>query len=110
MVEIMAVIRPNRTSATKDALIEVGYPGYTCHKAVGRGKKPVNIKLADGSTIRTSLVTKRVLSIVVPDSAEEKVVNAIMEANCTDNPGDGKIFVSHIEKSYSVHTKKYETD
>lgn len=106
MVEIMAIIRPNKLAQTKRQLIETGYPGFTCHKAMGRGKKPVAFLLADGTKIRTNLVTKRVLDIVVPDEAEDKVVKAIMDVNSTGNPGDGKIFISKIEKSYRVRTRK----
>lgn len=38
MKEIMAVIRPNMTNATKDALEAAGFPAYTCTKVRGRGK------------------------------------------------------------------------
>lgn len=106
MVEILAVIRPNRLADTKKKLIEVGYPGFTCHRAMGRGKKPVNFMLADGTSVRTNLVNKRVLNIMVPDEVEDEVVKAIIEVNSTGNPGDGKIFVSRIEKSYKVRTRK----
>lgn len=105
MVEIMAIIRPNNLARTKEKLIETGYPGYTCYKAQGRGKKPVSFLLADGSSIRTNLVTKRVLSIIVPEEAQESVIRAIIEVNSTGNPGDGKIFVLPVEKSYRVRTR-----
>lgn len=103
MIEIIAVIRPNKTSATKQALIEVGHPGYTCIKAVGRGKKPVDILLEDGSYLQTKLVIKRVFLIVVEDEAKDQVIQAIMNANSTGNQGDGKIFVTRIIDSYQVH-------
>ena len=35
MKEIMAVIRPNMTNATKDALEAAGFPAYTCTKVRG---------------------------------------------------------------------------
>lgn len=106
MVEILAIIRPNRLADTKKKLIETGYPGFTCHKAMGRGKKPVAFMLADGSEIRTNLVNKRILNIMVPDEVEDEVVKAIMDANCTENPGDGKIFICPVEKSYNVRTRR----
>lgn len=109
MVEIIAIIRPNRLSETKQKLIEAGYPGYTCHRAMGRGKKPVDFLLADGTKIRTNLVSKRILNIMVPDEGRMEVIKAIMAANSTGNPGDGKIFVCPVEKSYNVRTRK-QTD
>lgn len=110
MVEIFAVIRPQRLADTKRKLIEIGYPAFTCHKAMGRGKKPVAFLLADGNTIRTTLVNKRILNIVVPDEAEQEVVKAIMDANSMGNPGDGKIFVCPIEKSYKVRSRTETTE
>lgn len=110
MVEILAIIRPQRLAATKKKLIETGYPGFTCHKAMGRGKKPVAFLLADGTTVRTNLVGKRVLNIMVPDEAEDEVVKAIIDVNSTGNPGDGKIFVIPIEKSYRVRTRRLDNE
>lgn len=110
MVEILAIIRPNRLNDTKRKLIETGYPGFTCQRAMGRGKKPVSFMLADGSKIRTELVNKRVLNIIVCDKAQDNVVKAIMEANCYGEPGDGKIFVCPIEKTYRVRTRTETAD
>ncbi|MDD2978978.1 MAG: P-II family nitrogen regulator [Hespellia sp.] len=106
MVEIIAIIRPTKLAETKRRLIEAGYPGYTCQKAMGRGKKPVAFLLADGTKIRTNLVTKRILNIMVPDEGKNEVVKALMDANSTGNPGDGKIFICPVEKSYNVRTRK----
>lgn len=106
MVEICAIIRPQRLADTKRKLIEVGHPGFTCHKAMGRGKRPVDFLLADGSTVKSSLVNKRILSIVVEDEAQKDVVKAIIDVNSTGTPGDGKIFVCPIEKSYNVRGRK----
>ncbi len=103
MVEIMAIIRPNKTAATKQALIDIGYPGYTCIKAVGRGKKPVRLQLEDGTVLLSKLVIKRVFLIVVEEAAREALIKAIMDVNYTGNPGDGKIFISRVCGSYNVH-------
>ncbi|MFI3172779.1 MAG: P-II family nitrogen regulator [Eubacteriales bacterium] len=105
MVEIFAIIRPQSLTETKDKLVEIGYPAFTCIQAKGRGKKPVDFLLADGTQIRTSLVSKRVLILVVPRSVHKEVIKAIMSVNSTGNPGDGKIFVSQVEKTYRVRSR-----
>ncbi|MDD8049094.1 MAG: P-II family nitrogen regulator [Thomasclavelia sp.] len=103
MIEIIAIIRPNKTSATKQALIDVGLPGYTCIKAFGRGKKPVDISLPDGTTISTKLMNKRVFLIVVPNESKEEVIKTILKVNSTGLPGDGKIFTINISDTYNIH-------
>ena len=40
MKEIIAVVRMNKTNATKKALIEAGAAGFTALKVMGRGKRP----------------------------------------------------------------------
>lgn len=102
MVEIMAIIRPNKTSDTKRALIDIDHPGYTCIKAQGRGKKSVDLILSDGSVLQTKMVTKRVFLVIVEDEAKDEVIEAIMKANSMGNPGDGKIFVSKVTETYQV--------
>lgn len=106
MVEILAIIRPNMTSRTKQALLDIGHPGFTCIKAVGRGKKPVEISWPDGSIYRTNLVTKRVFSIIVPATAQDEVIEAIANINSTGNCGDGKIFVIPVVDSYRIRKEK----
>lgn len=106
MVEITAVIRPNRASATKKVLADIGYPGFTCCKVVGRGKKPVHNVLQDGSVIETKFVSKRLFIIIVSLKEKDAVIKAIMDANSYGNCGDGKIFVSAVGVSYNVRTGK----
>lgn len=108
MVEIIAIVRPNKTQATKRALIEAGCPGYTCQKVMGRGKKNVKIHLNDGSLIKTKLISKRFFIIIVEENKADEVVRKIMEVNHTGEPGDGKIFVSPVDSTYSVRKGKLD--
>ena len=51
MKEIIAVVRMNRTNATKKALIESGAAGFTALKVMGRGRSGRSIGvLGHGST------------------------------------------------------------
>ncbi len=106
MVEIYAMIRPNKASLTKKALLDSGYPGFTCIKATGRGRKSIGFELPDGTVIQTSFVQKRLFIILIPDEAELAVVKAIVDVNSTGSPGDGKIFVVPVEKTYQVRTHR----
>ncbi len=106
MVEIIAIVRPNKTQATKRALIEAGCPGYTCQKVMGRGKKNIKIHLEDGSLIKTKLISKRFFIIIADDDKADMLVKRIMEVNYTGEPGDGKIFISPVTNTYSVRTGK----
>lgn len=104
MVEIIAIVRPNKTEETKKALLEVGQQGFTCVKVAGRGKKPVSTVLPDGSIIKTKLLSKRLFIIEVEEERADTIVHKLMEVNSTKNHGDGKIFVVPLLNSYRVRT------
>lgn len=102
MKEILAVIRPNMTTVTKEALESAGFPAYTCTKVRGRGKKPYNFAGKITGTIRHRLLPKRLFTLIVADHQADEAVNVIMKANHTGTPGDGRIFVIPISESYQV--------
>ena len=125
MKEIMAVVRLNKVSETKEALAEVGFPAFTCRKVMGRGKKSIDPTLVttimeEGSlpvspvgeyfTETTRLIPKRYFTLVVQDEDVKKAISTIMEVNSTGNPGDGKIFVLPICESFRVRDGALQTD
>lgn len=119
MKEVMAVIRMNKITETKEALAEAGFPSITCRKVYGRGKKKVDFELIeeliDGQPIvepsvlesiseNHRLISKRFLTMIVDDSEASKVANIIIKANQTGNMGDGKIFISNIGDAIRIRT------
>lgn len=117
MKEIIAVVRMNKTGATKKALIDVGAAGFTAEKVMGRGKlvaekesiaaRRANLielakaeddketeALIDGFLDGSRLFPRRMFTIYAHDEDVNRIVNAIIQVNQTDNNvGDGKIFV-----------------
>ncbi len=120
MKEIMAVIRMDMISKTKEALLLEGFPAMNCRKVMGRGKKKVDFTLieriiTDGLEISSPktaeaiseghrLIPKRLLSLVVKDEEVSKAVDAIINTNSKGNPGDGKIFVMPVTDSVRIRT------
>lgn len=109
MIEIMAVVRPNKTADTKKVLLELGRPGFTCVRVSGRGRESVERLLPDGSKIHTLLNNKRLFIIEAEDEDEKLIVDALMKVNSTGTQGDGKIFVVDLGSSYSVREGKRGT-
>ena len=119
MQEIVAMVRANMVAPTKEALAKAGCPSFTCMKCLGRGKKgmyPATLRMVmeSGELPRTPdgealtevgrLIPKRLFNICVPDDKAAAVVQAIIAANSTGHPGDGKIFVMPVGESYVVRT------
>lgn len=110
MKEILAIIRPNKVTKTKKALLEGGFPAFTCRKVYGRGKKPINIGNIEDKSKMTMLLPKRAFTIMIKDEDEEAVVNIIMNVNSDGNPGDGRIFVIPLIESYKISNSTCEFD
>lgn len=112
MKEVYAIIRPNKISATKEALAVLGFPGLTAWKVAGRGKQkgisgevtfPCNPKdlKSDGSM---KYVPKRLIYLAVNDEDLVLVVSVITKINRTGQIGDGRIFVCPVEEVVRVRT------
>lgn len=114
MKEIIAVIRPKKVNETKRALDQLGFPGMTAVPVLGRGKQKglvgeINIEFRPGilenpKAGTMKYIPKRMLSVVVPDTAVEAVVNAIVRTNQTEQIGDGKIFICPLDNAVRVRT------
>ncbi len=108
LVMVRAIIRPERTAEVMQALLEAGYPAVTRMEVAGRGKQR-GLKL--GNVVYDEL-PKDMLLMVVPENDKEFVVRTIVEAGRTGEKGafgDGKIFVSPVEESYTISSGQRET-
>jgi nitrogen regulatory protein PII 2 len=113
--EVIAIIRPNKISATKEALADAGFPGITVLSVLGRGKQrgivgevriAVNPELlAKGRTgAAMKFIPKRMISLIVNDEDVKEVIKVIMSINETAHIGDGRVFVAPIDNAIRVRT------
>jgi len=117
MKEIMAIIRPKKVTATKDALEKIGFPGITAVPVIGRGRQrgiaaELNIEVRSEAIISgekaglkyMDYIPKRLITIAVCDEDVDIIVKTIIEINKTDQIGDGKIFVSPMDNAIRIRT------
>jgi nitrogen regulatory protein PII 2 len=115
MKEVVAMIRMNKINATKKALLDAGISSCNVRECLGRGKGLVDFNLLKGAErgyeeaiaqlgSSQRLVPKRMISIVVPSKQKDTVVQTIINANRTDKPGDGKIFVMPVSQAIRIRT------
>ena len=114
MKEIIAIIRPRKVSATKNALDALGCPSMTAVAVLGRGKLrglanevsfPIDSNLRkEGKCLGMKFIPKRYLSVVAEDKHVKEILEAIVTVNRTGQIGDGKIFVCPIEDTIRIRT------
>ncbi|MBN2637675.1 MAG: P-II family nitrogen regulator [Bacteroidales bacterium] len=103
MKKIEAVIRKSKFEDVKKALYEADIDWFSYWDITGLGKSTEDL-VVRGQVFHSHYIQRHMLSIVVRDENVEKTVQAIMKAARTGEMGDGKIFVSDVEKTYRIRT------
>jgi nitrogen regulatory protein P-II 1 len=110
MKKIEAIIRPERLEHVKKALEENGFVAMTVIEVLGRGEQK-GIKLQyRGGTMEVDLLPKLKLEMFVHDEDVDTIMKAICDSARTGKFGDGRIFVSPVEKSGKVRTGEVDFD
>ncbi|MBE0514131.1 P-II family nitrogen regulator [Sulfurimonas sp.] len=108
MKKIEAVIKPFKLEDVKDALAEIGITGMTVSEVKGYGRQKGHSELYRGAEYVVDFLPKIKMEMVVDDDSVEQVTSTIVEAARTGKIGDGKIFITDIEKIIRIRTG--ETD
>ena len=90
------------------AIMNAGVSGVTVAETRGRGagERPVVGKARGTAKYVAEYNRTDTITTIVDDSKVDAVVNAIMDAAHTGEKGDGKIFVSAVDESYDIATRK----
>ena len=111
MKKIEAIIKPFKLEDVKEALVEAGIEGMTVSEVKGYGRQQGHSELYRGAEYVVEFIPKVKIEIVVSsDEYLEKALTAIKSAAQTGKIGDGKIFVSSIEKTIRIRTGEEDAD
>ncbi len=108
MKKIEAIIKPFKLDEVREALSEVGVTGLTVTEVKGFGRQKGHTELYRGAEYVVDFLPKIKIEIVVPDTAVEPAMEAIVKSARTGKIGDGKIFVTTVERVVRIRTG--ETD
>lgn len=101
---VVAVIKPHRLDAVKDALRSKGVGGLTVTEARGFGRQAGHTEVYRGAEYTVAFVPKIKVEVLVDDSDAHGVAIAIMDAARTDKIGDGKVWILPVEEVFRVRT------
>ncbi len=105
---VTAIIKPFKLDEVRSALSELGVSGMTVTEVKGFGRQRGHTELYRGAEYVVDFVPKTRIEIAVRDDLIEQVIDAIVKAARTGKVGDGKIFVTAIERVIRIRTG--ETD
>ncbi|MRJ03201.1 MAG: P-II family nitrogen regulator [Epsilonproteobacteria bacterium] len=104
MKKVEAIIKPFKLDDVKDALTSFGITGMTVSEVKGYGRQQGHTELYRGAEYIVDFLPKVKVEVVVKAEDVDGVIKAISEAARTGKIGDGKIFVSDVEKVIRIRT------
>jgi nitrogen regulatory protein P-II 2 len=105
---ITAIIKPFKLDDVRAALSEIGVSGMTVTEVKGFGRQRGHTELYRGAEYVVDFVPKARIEIAVRSEVVDQVVDAIVKAAKTGKVGDGKIFITDVQRVIRIRTG--ETD
>ena len=110
MKMISAIIRPHKYNDVRDALITIGIEGLSATEIKGFGRQRGQTEIYRGAEYKTTEVPKIKIELVVPTEKVEEVVDLISKTSETGKVGDGKIFITDVDRAIRIRTGETQED
>lgn len=107
---ITAVIKPFKVDDVKDALKAIGVQGMTVGEVRGFGRQGGHTETYRGAEYNIDFVPKIQIEVIVDDDAADQVVDAIKTGAATGKIGDGKIWVTSVDRLLRIRTGEEGSD
>ena len=106
MKKIEAIIRRTKFEEVKEALFnaDINCFSYSEVKAIGQDRQD---RIYRGVMYSTDIISRIELTIICRDQFVQPAVDAILKAAHTGEVGDGRIFVSTIDDTWSIRTGEH---
>ena len=104
MKMITAVIKPFKLEEVREALADCGVTGLTVTEVKGFGRQKGHTELYRGAEYVVDFLPKVKVEVVVKTEDLDRCVDAIVGVARTGKIGDGKIFVTPVERGVRIRT------
>lgn len=103
---VTAVIKPFKLEEVREALSQIGVQGMTVTEVKGFGRQKGHTELYRGAEYVVDFIPKAKIEIGVDDSQLDAVLEAITQSAGTGKIGDGKIFVTELDRAIRIRTNE----
>jgi nitrogen regulatory protein P-II 1 len=107
---VTAIVKPHKVEAVKEALTGVGVTGMTVTEVKGFGRQGGHTETYRGAEYQIDFVPKVRVEVLCPTEEAEKIVGAIAESAKTGKIGDGKIWLTPVDRAVRIRTGELGTD
>jgi len=110
MKKVEAIIKPFKLDDVRESLSEIGITGMTATEVKGFGRQKGHTELYRGAEYVVDFLPKVKIEIVISEDQLDQCLEVITEAARTGKIGDGKIFVTTVEKVIRIRTGEQNQD
>ncbi|RME62254.1 MAG: P-II family nitrogen regulator [Alphaproteobacteria bacterium] len=107
---IIAIVKPFKLEAVREALTGLGLAGMTVTEVQGYGRQKGQTEIYRGAEYEVSFLPKVKIEVAVPAAMADRAVEAIAEAARSGQIGDGKVFVLGLERAVRIRTGEHDDD
>jgi nitrogen regulatory protein P-II 1 len=107
---VTAVIKPHKLEEVKDALRGVGVQGMTVEEVKGFGRQGGHTETYRGAEYTVDLLPKVRIDVLCDTADAEKVAATIADAARTGKIGDGKIWVTAVDRVIRIRTAERDVE
>jgi len=101
---VTAIVKPFKLDEVRESLAEAGVCGLTVTEVKGFGRQKGHTELYRGAEYVVDFLPKIRIEIVLPDDRVDAAIEAIVAAARTGKIGDGKIFVTPVDRAIRIRT------
>jgi nitrogen regulatory protein P-II 2 len=107
---VTAILRPHQLDNVREALLEAGVSGITVTEVKGFGRQKGHKEMYRGAEYQVDFLPKVKLEIAITASKLDDVIEVIINTANSGKVGDGKIFVTNLEKVIRIRTGETDQD
>ncbi len=107
---VTAIIKPFKLDEVRDALMALGVHGMTVTEVKGYGRQKGHTEIYRGAEYAVSFLPKLKVEVAVAQELVDQAIETITAAARTGQIGDGKIFVSTLDRAIRIRTGERDLD
>ena len=107
---VTAIVKPHVIDEVKEALQGVGVQGLTVTEVRGYGRQRGHTEVYRGAEYTVEFVPKAKLEVLVSLEQVDDAVDAIVSKARSGHVGDGKVFVTTVDRAVRIRTGEEDGD
>lgn len=110
MKKVEVILKPFKLDDVREALSDIGITGMTVTEVKGFGRQKGHTELYRGAEYVVDFLPKVKIELVIREEQLDECIEAVINAARTGKIGDGKIFVSSVERVIRIRTGEEDAE